>query len=73
MQLGTSNRSHCAICGYSEIRTDEVIDRSLVFLAECPRCEHRWTSTRPLGTHTVESSAVGPRRVRAFQEVAPAA
>jgi len=30
--------------------TDEVIDRGLVFLAECPRCEHRWTSRVPLAS-----------------------
>jgi hypothetical protein len=36
------------VCGSSEVRTDEVVDRGLVFLAECPRCEHRWTSSAPL-------------------------
>ena len=73
MQLGTSNRSHCGICGFSEIHTDEVVDRNLVFLAECPRCKHRWTSTRPLGLQSAGSPSVAPRRVRVSQEVAPAA
>jgi ribosomal protein S27AE len=36
-------RSRCGVCGFSEIRTDEVVDRGLVQLSECPRCEHRWT------------------------------
>jgi hypothetical protein len=40
--------TRCLVCGFSEVRTDEVIDRGLVFLAECPRCEHRWTSLAPL-------------------------
>ena len=34
----------CLVCGSTEVRTDEVIDRGLVFLGECPRCEHRWTA-----------------------------
>ena len=35
--------SRCRVCGSSEVRTDEVVDRGAVLLAECPRCEHRWT------------------------------
>lgn len=35
--------SRCLVCGFSEVRTDEVIDRGLVLLAECQRCRHRWT------------------------------
>jgi len=35
----------CLVCGFGEVRTDEVIDRGLVLLAECPRCDHRWTET----------------------------
>ena len=33
----------CLVCGCSEVRTDEVLDLGWVFLAECPRCDHRWT------------------------------
>ncbi|CAG0979026.1 hypothetical protein MYXO_01741 [Myxococcaceae bacterium] len=33
----------CLVCGFAEVRTDEVIDRGLVLLHECPRCRHRWT------------------------------
>ena len=36
--------SRCLVCGFSEIRTDEVVDRGVVFLGWCPRCDHRWTS-----------------------------
>jgi transcription elongation factor Elf1 len=35
--------TRCLVCGFREVRTDEVIDRGVVLLAECPRCEHRWT------------------------------
>ena len=35
--------TRCLVCGSSEIRTDEVIDRGVVLLGECPRCAHRWT------------------------------
>jgi hypothetical protein len=36
--------TRCLVCGFTEVRTDEVVDRGVVFLAECPRCEHRWTA-----------------------------
>jgi hypothetical protein len=35
--------TRCLVCGFAEIRTDEVVDRGVVLLAECPRCDHRWT------------------------------
>jgi hypothetical protein len=57
--------TRCLVCGFAEVRTDEVVDRGLVFLAECPRCEHRWTSRAP-----VESRPVMGRVAR---EVASAA
>ncbi len=40
--------TRCLVCGFAEVRTDEVVDGGVVFLAECPRCEHRWTSRAPL-------------------------
>ena len=33
----------CLVCGFREVRTDEVIERGVLLLHECPRCEHRWT------------------------------
>ncbi len=36
----------CVVCGFHEVRTDEVVDRGRVLLSECPRCEHR--ATRPI-------------------------
>jgi hypothetical protein len=56
------------------VTTDEVVDRGLVFLAECPRCEHRWTSPTPPRN---EPAVAGPVRsraaVRAAREVVSAA
>jgi len=74
MQLASCNRVRCGVCGFSEVRTDEVIDRARVFLAECPRCEYRWTSASPLGPATHDPVPVRARRpFRVAREVAPAA
>jgi len=50
MQAIFRTLTRCLVCGFAEVHTDEVIDRGLVFLAECPRCEHRWTSRVPLAS-----------------------
>jgi hypothetical protein len=47
----------CPVCGSAELGTDEVVDRGLVRLAECQRCEHRWTAREPAAL------ARGPLRV----------
>ena len=74
MQLVSRNRMRCGVCGFSEVRTDEVLDRGLVFLAECPRCEHRWTSPFPFGIATAGPAPLRLRRaVRVAREVVPAA
>ena len=39
----TRTLTRCLVCGFSEVRTDVVVDRGVVLLAECPRCDHRWT------------------------------
>ena len=39
--------TRCLVCGFTEVRTDEVIDRGVVLLAECPRCRHLWTARPP--------------------------
>jgi len=67
MQPVLRNLTRCLVCGFSEVQTDVVIDRGLVFLAECPRCEHRSTSTAPLEPIRVH------RVARSSREVAPAA
>jgi uncharacterized Zn finger protein len=43
MTPATRTLTRCLVCGFSEVRTDEVIDRGVVLLAECPRCRHLWT------------------------------
>ncbi len=69
----------CVVCGFHEVRTDEVVDRGLILLTECPRCEHRATeavvsraapvrASRPDGTPLEEGSAAASssqrRRIR---------
>ncbi|HEY8121102.1 MAG TPA: hypothetical protein VII78_07285 [Myxococcota bacterium] len=39
--------TRCLVCGFREVRTDEVVERGVLLLNECPRCDHRWTE-RPL-------------------------
>jgi len=56
--------SRCPVCGCAEVRTDEVIDRGLWFLAECPRCEHRWTSRAPIAPGAAPYQAGGVERAR---------
>jgi hypothetical protein len=35
--------AECAVCGSREVRTDAVEHGGWLLLAECPRCDHRWT------------------------------
>jgi len=66
--LGRALRTlvRCRVCGSLEVRTDEVVDRGLLLLAECPRCEHRWTEPAA----RAPAPRVAPARAA---EVAPAA
>ena len=64
--------SRCLVCGFSEVRTDEVIDRGVVLLAECPRCRHRWTEPRPAAAEGLAPPAA-PALARPAREVASAA
>jgi hypothetical protein len=61
--------TRCLVCGFAEVRTDEVVDRSPVFLAECPRCDHRWTEVPA----TVSRTRVHQVRHAPFREVINAA
>ena len=61
-----NRRARCGVCGFSEIRTDEVVDRGVLFLAECPRCDHRWTSPEPIA---VDSTAAPSRATVRLQRV----
>lgn len=53
-------QTRCLVCGFSEVRTDEVFDRALVLLHDCPHCEHRWTQAPP----PLAATAVPTRHVR---------
>ncbi len=66
VRTSSSRRLSCCICGFSEIRTDEVIDRGILFLAECPRCEYRWTSQEPIAAASMTAPAPATAR---FQRV----
>jgi hypothetical protein len=58
IELDAPRRSlvRCRVCGFSEVHTDEVEHRGTLILAECPRCEHRWTA--PAGEPPL---VLGPR------------
>ena len=45
----------CRVCGCTEVATDEVIDRGILLLYECPRCDHRWTESRTQPTPVVRA------------------
>jgi hypothetical protein len=53
--------TRCLVCGFREVRTDEVIDRGILLLHECPRCDHRWTEhpLAPVMTAVGEVHALG--------------
>jgi ribosomal protein S27AE len=73
-----NRRVRCGICGFSEVRTDEVVDGSVLFLAECPRCDHRWTSPEPIAAHSTAARSIATIRfqrvsARVSREVQPAA
>ena len=71
-------QGRCLVCGFSEIRTDEVVDRGVVFLAECPHCDHRWTSPEPIAAASAPPTSPAPARyqrvpARVAREARPAA
>jgi hypothetical protein len=37
----------CLVCGFHDVHTDEVVNDGVIYLAECPRCDYRWTSRAP--------------------------
>ncbi len=61
--------TRCRVCGCNEVRTDEVLDRGWLQLAECPRCDHRWTSCGEMPARTIQVRRV----LRLAPEVASAA
>jgi transcription elongation factor Elf1 len=72
MQNGISSRAAaCAVCGSRDVRTDAVEHDGWLALAECARCDHRWT--RPLHEGPAPVRALARVGVRARPEVASAA
>ena len=69
--LRTTDRTltRCQVCGCTDVRTDEVLDQGWVQLAECPRCDHRWTSRGEPPARTIHAR----RALRLAPEVASAA
>ncbi len=55
MMAATRTLTRCLVCGFTEVRTDEVVDRGVVLLAECPRCQHLWTEVASAASHRVAS------------------
>lgn len=33
----------CGVCGSHDVWVDEVLERGVLALAECARCDYRWT------------------------------
>jgi len=66
VSASSNRRVRCCICGFSEVKTDEVVDRGVLFLAECPRCEYRWTSQEPIAAESTATPALATTR---FQRV----
>ncbi len=65
-----SSVTRCRVCGFTEVRTDEVAELDLL-LAECPRCDHRWTGCLPVAPRHVQVPA--PVIVEGIEEAATAA
>ena len=66
----TRTLTRCLVCGFAEVRTDEVVDRGLVLLSECPRCEDRRSWRVPVYETT---PAIWPERPAPLRAVAAAA
>jgi hypothetical protein len=65
--------TRCLVCGSSEVRTDEVVDRGFLLLAECSRCDHRWTEEAPDDAARTRSVRSVRPALRVVREVASAA
>jgi hypothetical protein len=64
--------SSCAVCGSREVETDAVEHGGWLLLAQCPRCDHRWTQALYEPPALVRAAVrAGVREVR--PEVASAA
>lgn len=43
LRIAATSQLHCAVCGAEQIVFDSVLDGTLLHVALCCRCEHRWT------------------------------
>jgi hypothetical protein len=64
--------SHCEVCGSSDLHVDEVQAGGRLLLAECGRCDHRWTG-RVGGSRFPRSGYPMAAAVETRAEVATAA
>ena len=74
LRIPTRTLVRCLVCGSSEVRTDEVHHRGVLLLAECPRCQHRWTEDAiPAIPAPAQVRPVARPAARPAREVASAA
>ncbi len=74
MRNGTPQRVDyppCSVCGSIDVMHDEVVEPEAIQIAECQRCEHRWTSPAP-AVDTIPA-AVGLVRSTTRKEKIPSA
>lgn len=57
----TRTVTRCLVCGSREVWTDEVVDRGLLLLSECERCEHRWTERAERAPQVVRTPPASAR------------
>jgi hypothetical protein len=43
----SSSKKHCGVCGCESLQIDEVAHQGRMLLAQCSRCQHRWTEALP--------------------------
>ena len=70
MEKELGRAAACAVCGSREVRSTRSSTAAGCVLAECPRCDHRWTQPRASARARARLVRVG---VRAQPEVASAA
>jgi hypothetical protein len=77
LRLPQASPHRCRVCGCDPVRTDVVdpgLDLATLLLAECPRCDHRWTEplqTQPL--HSRRAAVAARPTLRSLREGASAA
>jgi ribosomal protein L37AE/L43A len=58
MKNGSSiRRENCPVCGSREVERDAVEQVGWLLLAECARCDHRWTQRSDLPSREMVRAA----------------